>query len=91
MEKKALVFFALFTALRERRVTPREVSIVDDGDGEKWKWWCRELANAGQRVILSFQAPFNLRYPGFSRPQPAIRQIVDSQPPLLHAAVFDGT
>ena len=28
VEKRALVRFALFTALRERRVTPREVSIV---------------------------------------------------------------
>jgi hypothetical protein len=28
VEKRALVRFALFTALRESRVTPREVSIV---------------------------------------------------------------
>lgn len=42
VEKRALVRFALFTALRERRVTPREVSIVrwrrqhdDSNDGEK--------------------------------------------------------
>ena len=28
VEKRALVRFALFTALRERRVAPREVSIV---------------------------------------------------------------
>jgi hypothetical protein len=28
VEKRALVRFALFTALRDRRVTPREVSIV---------------------------------------------------------------
>jgi len=28
VEKRALVRFALFTTLRERRVTPREVSIV---------------------------------------------------------------
>ena len=37
VEKNAFVFFALFSALRERRCTPREVSIVDDvdsGDGE---------------------------------------------------------
>ena len=33
VEKRALVRFALFTALRERRVTPREVSIVLDSDG----------------------------------------------------------
>jgi len=29
-EKNALVFFALFTALLERRVTPREVSIIEE-------------------------------------------------------------
>ncbi len=34
VEKKALVFFALCSALRERRCTPREVSIVDDVDDE---------------------------------------------------------
>ena len=33
VEKRALVRFALFTALRDRRVTPREVSIVLDSDG----------------------------------------------------------
>ena len=39
VEKKALVFFALLRALRERRCTPREVSIVDVDDevgGERW-------------------------------------------------------
>jgi hypothetical protein len=36
VEKNALVLFALFTALRERRATvPREVSIVDEGYDEK--------------------------------------------------------
>ena len=34
VEKKALVFFALLRALRERRCTPREVSIVNDVDSE---------------------------------------------------------
>ena len=34
VEKNALVFFALFSALRERRCTPREVSIVDDVDDD---------------------------------------------------------
>lgn len=34
VEKKALVLFALCSALRERRWTPREVSIVDDVDSE---------------------------------------------------------
>lgn len=35
VEKNALVFFALFSALRERRCTPREVSMLDDvGDDE---------------------------------------------------------
>lgn len=34
LEKNALVFFALFSALRERRWTPREVSMVDDVDDE---------------------------------------------------------
>lgn len=35
VEKNALVFLALFSALRERRCTPREVSMVDDvDDGE---------------------------------------------------------
>lgn len=33
VEKSAFVRFALFTALRDRRVTPREVSIVVNGDG----------------------------------------------------------
>ena len=35
VEKKALGFLALFTALRERRCTPREVSIVNDDDGDE--------------------------------------------------------
>jgi hypothetical protein len=34
VEKRALVRFTLFTALRERRVTPREVSIVLDSDND---------------------------------------------------------
>lgn len=34
VEKKAFVLFALLNALRERRCTPREVSIVDDVDSE---------------------------------------------------------
>ena len=35
VEKKALVLFAFCSALRERRWTPREVSIVDvDGEVE---------------------------------------------------------
>jgi hypothetical protein len=35
VEKRALVRFALFTALRERRVAPREVSIVLGGGDNK--------------------------------------------------------
>ena len=34
VEKNALVFFALFSALRERRCTPREVSMVNDVDDD---------------------------------------------------------
>lgn len=34
VEKNAFVLRALFSALRERRCTPREVSIVDDVDDE---------------------------------------------------------
>ena len=34
-EKNALVLFALFRARRERRWTPREVSIVGDADDEE--------------------------------------------------------
>ena len=34
VEKKAFVRFALWNALRERRCTPREVSIVNDVDSE---------------------------------------------------------
>src|SRR6266702_1279277 len=61
VEKRALVRFALFTALRDRRVTPREVSIVLDSDGNnnnedevevgKKVWICvgeRRIRNAGQ-------------------------------------------
>lgn len=37
VEKKAFVLFALLRALRERRWTPREVSIVDEGmESERW-------------------------------------------------------
>lgn len=35
VEKNALVLRALFSALRERRCTPREVSMVDDVDGDE--------------------------------------------------------
>ena len=35
VEKKALVFFALLSALRERRCTPREVSMLDDVDDDE--------------------------------------------------------
>lgn len=35
VEKNALVFFALFSALRERRCTPREVSMLDDVDDDE--------------------------------------------------------
>jgi hypothetical protein len=34
-EKNAEFFCALLTALRDRRVTPREVSIVNDDDDEE--------------------------------------------------------
>ena len=34
VEKNALVFFALFSALRERRCTPREVSMLDNVDDD---------------------------------------------------------
>lgn len=34
VEKNAFVLRALFSALRERRCTPREVSMVDDDDDE---------------------------------------------------------
>ena len=34
-EKNALVFLALFSALRERRCTPREVSMVDDVEDDE--------------------------------------------------------
>ena len=59
VEKRALVRFALFTALRDRRVTPREVSIVLGSDGNdnnedevevgKKVWICvgEEIRNAG--------------------------------------------
>ena len=35
VEKKAFVFFALCSALRERRCTPRVVIMVNDDDDEK--------------------------------------------------------
>lgn len=35
VEKNALVFFALLSALRERRCTPREVSMLDDVDDDE--------------------------------------------------------
>ena len=38
VEKKVFVLFALFSALRERRCTPREVSIVDDVDEVEERW-----------------------------------------------------
>ena len=34
VEKNAFVFFALCSALRERRCTPREVSMMNDVDDE---------------------------------------------------------
>ena len=45
MENRLLVRFAPFTALRERRVMPREVSIVLVGDDSK-----RQQQNYGVKV-----------------------------------------
>jgi hypothetical protein len=63
VEKSALVRFALFTALRDRRVTPREVSIVVDSDGNndnedevevgKKVWIC--VGQTQRRIVVDIQ------------------------------------
>ena len=67
VEKRLLVRFAPFTALRERRVMPREVSIVLVGDDSKQQrqrlrrkgvGYGKELGN---ERVLRIQAPNQLR------------------------------
>jgi hypothetical protein len=69
VEKRALVRFALFTALRERRVTPREVSIVFGDEGQQLQrqrrkavgFVCKEF---GTVPVFSIQTQNQLRrYP----------------------------
>ena len=65
VEKKALVFFALLRALRERRCTPREVSIVDDVDGEVGGAVVRASQPTRRGINLAIQTP-----PARGRPAP---------------------
>jgi hypothetical protein len=67
IEERVLVRFTLFTALRERRVTPREVSIVLDGDenndnyGEN-VWMCvgeRIRSEQCEILLIIFRHRFN--------------------------------
>lgn len=51
VEKKAFVFFALFTALLERRVTPRLVNMASDEE-KKVRIWVEE--NQFERKIPPF-------------------------------------
>jgi hypothetical protein len=69
VEKRALARFTLFAALRERRVTPREVSIMldnddnnkDDDDGENM-WMCvGERTHSEQCVVFNIQTQIQLR------------------------------
>jgi hypothetical protein len=68
VEERALVRFTLFTALRERRVTPREVSIVLDGDenndddGEN-VWMCvgERIRSKQCEIINNIQTQIQLR------------------------------
>ena len=57
MEKKAFVLFALFSALRERRCTPREVSIVDDVDGGVGGAVVRASQPTRRGIKLAVQTP----------------------------------
>jgi hypothetical protein len=72
VEKSALVRFALFTALRDRRVTPREVSIVlgRDGNNEdevevevgKKVWiYMRWRISSERRIVVDIQTQTRLR------------------------------
>jgi hypothetical protein len=61
VEKRLLVRFAPFTALRERRVMPREVSIVLVGDDSKRQRLRRKGVGYGKEFgnvrVLSIQTP----------------------------------
>jgi hypothetical protein len=64
VEKRALVRFTVFTALRERRVTPRDVSIVlesDDNDRTgkcvDMRWRCQKeiVRNTATQIYIQTQ------------------------------------
>lgn len=74
VEKNALVFLALFSALRERRCTPREVSMVDDvDDGE----------DGGSRA--SWPAPYKVP---FYSPTPASSDRMSERPRRFNTLRF---
>ena len=73
VEKNALVFFALFSALRERRCTPREVSMVDDVDDEE--------VGMTRQADGPHKLQFELRYPRCRLPPKATASACASQRP----------
>ena len=70
VEKKALVLFALFSALRERRCTPREVSIVDDVDGGVGGAVVRASQPTRRGIKLAVQTPTARCRPAPTLPAP---------------------
>ena len=70
VEKKAFVLFALFSALRERRCTPREVSIVDDVDGEVGGSGGESQQPTRRGIKFAFQTPTARCRPAPTLPAP---------------------
>jgi hypothetical protein len=60
VEKRALVRFTVFTALRERRVTPRDVSIVLESDDNDRTGKCVDMRWRCQKEISSEHCDTNL-------------------------------
>jgi hypothetical protein len=80
VEKRALVRFTVFTALRERRVTPREVSIVlgsDDNDRTgkcvDMRWRCERKRSEHCDTNSMFRHRFNSDNTRLNPPAPTNR------------------
>lgn len=87
VEKKAFVLFALFSALRERRCTPREVSIVDDVDDEVEVSGgeCQQPTRRGIKFAVQTPTPRCRPAPTSDSPAPALRRALVAPSRTAHA------
>ena len=79
VEKKAFVFFALCSALRERRCTPRVVIMVNDVDDEVGEQARRSTVPVFPRIKFLFALSFTSAVPTCSE---------SLSSPILLAGVF---